>query len=99
MKRKGTPITDEGMESLLSNITTCTNVSRAVAQYVYGIAKSSPGDWQSITITKQVKSEGCSAITVTTESSVGTQTQTFSDEWLNTLKGQPDGSPRRKNRE
>jgi hypothetical protein len=95
-KSAATATTDESTVSPSNSTTYCTNSNRAVAQYVYETLKNSLGVSLSITITRQAKSEGSSATTVTIESSDGTQTQTFSDGWLTTLKEQPGGSPRRK---
>lgn len=93
-----TPITSESMGSHSPSITNCTNNSRAAAQFAYEAMKNSPAD-SPLTITiKREKSEGCFVTIATIDSSEGTQTQTFSDEWLNILKGKPDGSPRRKSR-
>lgn len=97
MKRNdATPTTVESTVSHSDNTTNCTNSNRAAAQYAYDTLKSSQDVLLSITITRQEKSEDCFVTTVTTESSEGTQTHTFYDGWLNTLRGKPDGSPRKK---
>lgn len=93
-----TPTTSESMGSPSNSITNSTQANRAAAQSAYEAMKNSPvGSPLTITI-KQEKFADYSVITVTTDSSDGIQTQTFSDEWLNTLKGKPDGSPRKRNR-
>ena len=48
---------------------------------VVNLLKMKGSPWQSITITRQEKSEGSSVVTATTVSWGGTQTQTFSEEW------------------
>lgn len=95
---RGKAISNGATASPSPSMTKCTNANRGAAQYVYDMLKNLPDDSQWTITIRQGKLEGCAATTVIIESSEGIQTQSFSDEWLATLKkGQDGSSPKNRN--
>jgi hypothetical protein len=97
-KKPEVTISVENTELPSRNITNCTNVKRAVAQYVYDTLKNSPEGLQSTITIKPERLEDCSVITVIIESSDGIQTRNFYDGWLTILKEEQGGSSQKRKR-